>query len=304
MIKRRKFGRSEVEISEISLGAWALGGVGYGKVTKKEASEVMQTAYEAGINLFDTADFYGFGESEKRISAFLKTKPKGSVLIATKGGLQFEEGPIRKDFSKKYLAEALNESLKRLEKEAVDLYQLHGPNLTDLEQGECLEFLVRAKKEGKIRWGGVSIYDPLQAIRWMSEEPIDCLQLPYNLINRRLEVVLEKIREAGKALILREVFAYGFLSGKYSETSVFPKDDHRRRFSTEEKKEILTQMKQLRDKMNWSQTELFNAALPHCLNVKEASTVLLGAKTKDQLEEHLENYKRSTGHKTQVTSHK
>jgi len=292
MIKKRPFGNTGEVVMELGLGTWALGGVGYGDVSERDAIETMEFAYQSGIRFFDTADFYGFGESEKRISRFLKRISKKDIWIATKGGLFFKDGPVRKCFSYQYLMEALEVSLKRIGVNQIDLYQLHGPNAENLAQGECVRFLEEAKKQGKIRAAGVSLYDPRELSRWLSVSAIDSFQLPYNLIDQRYKEVQDCFLKSCKALILREVFAFGFLSGKYDMNSTFPKTDHRKRFTKEAKEKIIKMKNELQKEKGWGDEECLKEALRFCLKVEEASTVLLGVKNKEQLEEHLKNYEK------------
>jgi aryl-alcohol dehydrogenase-like predicted oxidoreductase len=293
MIKRRNFGNTGVEVSEISLGCWALGGNSYGPVSSEEAREVMKGALEGGIDFFDTADIYGFGESEKRIGLFLKgTGRREEVFIATKGGFNFESGPVRKDFSIPHLTRALDQSLKRLGVERVDLYQLHLPAKDDLKKGECLEFLAEAKRLGKTRFTGASLYYPGDVQDWLASLEIDSIQFPYNLIEKGLERELECFTRTGKALIVREIFACGFLFGRYSPDSAFGKEDHRRAYSREQKKEIFGKMSELQVQNNWSDKDLFENAMQLALKPRQVSSALIGVRNAGQLEEDLKIYQK------------
>jgi len=293
MIRRRKFGNTGIEVSEIGLGCWALGGNSYGPVSAREAENVMAEAVRHGIDLFDTADIYGFGESENRIGSFLKGGGRRkAVFLATKGGFNFENGPVRKDFSKTHLARALDQSLERLGLETVDLYQLHLPTKRDFQRGECLEFITEAKSAGKIRFGGASLYHPADIESWITHPEIDSIQFQYNLVEGGLEEALESFGTTGKALIAREIFACGFLSGRYSPASVFGKDDHRRAYSHGQKRAIFDRIHELQVQNNWSSEELFENALDFALKPREVSCALIGARNVEQFSEDLEIYQR------------
>jgi len=185
----------------------------------------------------------------------------------------------------------LNGSLKRLGCEQIVLYQLHGPTSVDYERGECLEFLERAKKAGKIQWAGVSLYNPLESSPWLREDVVDSLQTLYNRLHPELGQVLGEIKETGKALLVRSVFAFGLLSGKYDVSSTFPKNDHRRQFSEDQRREIFDKIAALKQKLDCSPQELFESCLPFCLSPEEVSSAIVGVKTSAQLAEILKPLK-------------
>lgn len=290
MIAKRKFANTDIFIPELGLGTWALGGNAYGDVSEAEALRVMERAFETGMRLFDTADFYGFGVAETRLGKFLSQASHREICLLTKGGFRFMDGPVRKDFSKLYLSQALDGSLRRLGLESVDIYLLHGPRPSDLENGECLEFLREAKRAGKIRRGGVSLFNSAETSQWLDKPEVECFELPYNLLSRNLELYAPTIRQAGKGLILREIFASGFLSGQYTADFSFPKNDHRRSFPPEALQAIRQSLDKLIEEEGIAPGELLKASLAHALSLTEASVVLLGVKSAAQLEDHLRNY--------------
>ena len=154
----RRLNNTNLEISRIGFGCWAIGGHGYGQVEETDAIAAIRKAVGEGINFFDTADVYGFGQSEKILSKALgHTRHK--VVIATKFGVNWnDEGETFKDISAKHVKEAVEASLKRLEIESIPLYQVHWyDGKTPIE--ETLEVLNKCKKEGKIQNIGVSNFD-------------------------------------------------------------------------------------------------------------------------------------------------
>src|SRR5215207_8964298 len=140
----RKFGNTELSVSEIGFGAWAIGGnikvghvpIGWGKTDDAISAEAIQAAVDAGINFFDTADFYGLGHSETLLGGVVgKNK---NILLATKVGHRNIEEKIVLDYSKAHILNACTESLRRLKRDSIDYYQLHSARLSHLEQGECI----------------------------------------------------------------------------------------------------------------------------------------------------------------------
>src|SRR5438046_707382 len=124
-MKKRKLGKTGIEIPEIGMGCWAIGGVGYGPVSEEDAVRTLDAAWDGGVRLFDTADTYGEGRSENLVARFLKGKNRGDVVIASKAGVDFYHGGHKKNFDPDYLRFACEESLKRLGTDYIDLYQLH-----------------------------------------------------------------------------------------------------------------------------------------------------------------------------------
>ncbi len=134
-MKYRVLGKTGLKVSEIGFGAWAIGGMDWGpKVEDKEAIAALHKAIDLGVNFIDTADVYGHGHSEELIARVRKER-KEELIIATKAGNNFYEGARHQDFSRKYLMFAVEQSLKRLGVEALDLLQLHGPDATEIQKG-------------------------------------------------------------------------------------------------------------------------------------------------------------------------
>ncbi|HWJ25779.1 MAG TPA: aldo/keto reductase, partial [Flavisolibacter sp.] len=196
----RKFGNTELMVSEIGFGAWAIGGnarvgetpIGWGSVDDTVSKKSISAAIDAGINFFDTADFYGLGHSEKILGETLENK---NVIIATKVGHRNIDGKIVLDYSKQYIVKACEESLKRLRREAIDYYQLHSARMQHLEQGECMEAIELLKQQGKIRYWGLSLntfYPDAEAGYLMDRNTGDGFQLVFNLINQKAIGILKK----------------------------------------------------------------------------------------------------------------
>src|SRR3989338_1409237 len=183
-MKYRILGRTGLKVSEMGFGAWAIGGTSYGPTRDEDSLEALETAWGHGVNFFDTADTYGHGHSEELIGRFLKGK-RDEAVIATKAGWDFYHGGSRQNFDPDYLRFACGESLRRLQTDRIDLYQLHNPKLEALERGTLFQVLDELKKEGKIRFYGVSVHTPSEALAVIRSGKADTLQLIFNLIDQR-----------------------------------------------------------------------------------------------------------------------
>ena len=168
-----------------------------------ETIDALRYALDNGVNFIDTADVYGFGHAESLLPKALEGRPRDSVMIATKGGLVWDdEGNVTRDNSRKHLTEALHASLQRLKTDYIDLYQVHWPDpKTPVE--ETMEAMYDFWKAGKIRWIGVSNFDVPLLEASLAVAPVHCLQPQYNMLQRQIEAdVLPFCREKGIAVIV------------------------------------------------------------------------------------------------------
>ena len=222
----RELGNTGMKVSALSLGTWQLGGKWGEKYDEKTAQATLEAAFERGINFFDTADVYSDGESERSIGRFLKGK-KDRVYVATKCGRQ-----ISPHVSAGYTPEAIRkyaeDSLKRLQAEALDLIQLHCPPTDVFYRPEIFGTLRDLKKEGKIKHFGVSAERVEEGLKAMEFEGMRSIQVIYNLFRQRPQERLFPIaREKGVGIIVRVPLASGLLTGKFTKDSAFGKADHR-----------------------------------------------------------------------------
>ena len=234
-MKYRRLGRTNLRVSEVGFGAWAIGGpvdvagkpFGWGPADERLSTTAIRRALDLGVNFFDTADVYGLGRSEEILGKVLKGR---DVVIATKAGnIRNESGQAGKNFSKEYLVGAVEGSLKRLRRETLDLFQLHNPSEEELRRGDCLEALELIRETGKVRYTGVSINKPEEGLAVLNGPlSVDSLQLVYNLLKLQMaERVLPMALEEDVGVISRVPFQYGLLTGKFERGVRFPKDDHR-----------------------------------------------------------------------------
>ncbi len=305
-MKKRRLGKTGVEVPEMGMGCWAIGGVGYGPVSEPDALATLEAAWESGVRFFDTADTYGEGRSESFVGQFLKSKPRGEAVIATKAGVDFYPAALwqksstqavatghKKNFRPDYIQFACEQSLKRLGVEYIDFYQLHNPNLETLKKSETFETVLKLKQAGKIRFAGLSLHTVDEALWALEHLPVDSLQLIYNILDQRMRLkVFPLAQKKGVAVIVREPLASGLLTGKYDSRVEFAKDDHRRRFSREKLAADCQKMDRIKDLLAPRTTDheprihLSQAALQFVLAEDAVSAVIPGAKCAEQAKQN------------------
>ena len=231
----RTLGQTGLKVSEISFGAWAIGGAseaagtqwGWGDTPEADAIAAIRRARELGVNFFDTADVYGNGRSEEVIGKALSSE-WDKVYVASKAGNVVRNGVGGKDWSRQHLVRSCEESLKRLKKDAIDLYQLHNPDVHDIKNGDWPETLEHLQKQGKIRWYGVSVFLPEEAMAVLERGKGQVIQLAYNALRLEMEEqVLPLAQKKNVGIIARVPLYYGILAGKFKPDTTFPQDDHR-----------------------------------------------------------------------------
>lgn len=287
-MRNRSFRKTGLQVSEVGFGAWAIGGTSYGPTDDRVSVQALKKAFDLGVNFFDTADTYGNGHSEELIGTTFG-KIRKEVVIATKGGWDFYHSKERiKDMSGSYLKEALHKSLKRLQTDYVDLYQLHNPDLKTIQEGKIYKILEQFKREGKARFVGISIHEVEEAKEVILSGKVDAVQLVYNMIEQEMRPeILPLAREKGIAVIVREPLACGFLTGRYTKESVFGEKDHRKRWTREELEEDLAKVEKVKFMADRYHISLAKAALKFVLSHNEISTVIPGGKTPEQVEENV-----------------
>ena len=224
-----QLGERGPKVSRIAFGNWSAGG-DWGSVDRDAAIAAMREALDLGITFFDTARAYGFGAAEELLGEALRpeiSSARGSIVIATKGGLRNENGLPVRDSSPAALRRDLEASLRSLGTDYIDLYQVHWPDPATpiAETAQTLDSFVQ---EGKIRYVGVSNYDTRQMTTFQQVRPIDTLQPPYHLFRRDIEgTILPFAREHGIGVLVYGPMAHGLLSGSMTEATTFAADDWR-----------------------------------------------------------------------------
>lgn len=287
-MKFRKLGRTQVPVSEVGFGCWAIGGTSYGPTDDKQSLAALQAAWAGGVNFFDTADTYGHGHSEELLAEFLKGVPRDKAFVATKAGWDFYHGGSKKNFDPDYIRFAVEESLKRLCLDFVDLCQLHNPSLEKIKDGGAVSALDDMRKKGKIRFIGISVHSEEEAFAAMEDPRVDTLQLVFNLTDQRMaEKVFHEAKAKEVGIIVREPLACGLLTGKYKPGHKFVKTDHRNRWTAEKLELESEKLEKLKAILATQRLTLTRAALEYVLDFDAVSTVIPGAKTPEQVEENI-----------------
>ena len=215
-MKTKRLGNSDLFITPIGFGAWAIGGsgweFGWGEQDDKASVTAIHRALELGVNWIDTAAVYGMGHSEEVVAQALKTCPGPRPYIFTKCGLRWDEqGYVHRDLTANSIRRECEDSLRRLNVNVIDLYQIHWPT-DDLEQGWSA--MAQLQKEGKVRWIGVSNFNVDELRRAQKIAPITSLQPPYSLVRREVEPeVLPYCESRGLGVIVYSPMASGLLTG-------------------------------------------------------------------------------------------
>jgi aryl-alcohol dehydrogenase-like predicted oxidoreductase len=293
-MKYRKFGNTSLLVSEIGFGAWAIGGgamigntaIGWGDADDHDSVKAIHAALDAGINFFDTADIYGLGHSEDILGKTLHDKKE--ILIATKVGNVSRNEQFTIDYSKKYIIEACEASLKRLQRDVIDHYQLHSARIPHLEDGECINAMQELQQQGKVRYWGISLntFDPVPEAEFFIKNKIgNGFQLVLNLLNQKTLPLLKRSAENGYGLIVRMALQFGLLTGKFDKEAGFSSNDHRKNRLTREvinaSNNALAPVWALCEKYNCSKTQL---ALSYILSYPEVSTIIAGIRTAEQVQ--------------------
>lgn len=289
----RKLGSSDLEVSVIGYGAWGIGGAPFwNNEGKTKSINSIRKAYDLGINFFDTAPVYGFGYSEELIGEALKSV-RDKAIIATKCGLRWDKealGSIRKDASRNSILEEVDQSLKRLGTEMIDLYQVHWPDV-ETDSKETMETLLEIQEKGKIRHIGVSNYSVEQIKDSLQYGKIVSLQPEFSLLARDIQKSQVPVcLENDIGIIAYSPLASGVLTGKYNKDTKF--NDWRSKgiigtFTGDgfvRNIEKVDRLKEIADKEGKTCAQ---TAVNWVLRQKGLSTALVGVKNQDQVEENL-----------------
>ncbi len=224
-----EIGASGLVASRMALGTWAIGGWMWGGNTDLDESvQTIRSAIERGITLIDTAPVYGFGRSEEIVGSALSGGLRGRAVIATKVGLEWRDGKVWRNSSPARIRVEVEDSLRRLRTDYIDLYQVHWPDpLVPIH--ETAASLARLLNEGKIRAIGVSNYSPAQMKEFLEAAPIHSVQPPYNLFEREAESgVLPYAAQHDMAVLCYGALCRGLPTGTITHATRFKGDDLRR----------------------------------------------------------------------------
>jgi aryl-alcohol dehydrogenase-like predicted oxidoreductase len=292
----RKFGNTDLQVSEIGFGAWAIGGgamigstvIGWGETDDAVSVKAIEASIENGINFFDTADIYGLGHSEELLGKVIGKRK--DMIIASKVGNVARDEKFTTDYTKKYILEACDKSLKRLQRDTIDYYQLHSARMTQLQDGECIAAMDSLQQQGKIRYWGLSLntFDPEPEADYLIQHNKGIgFQLVLNILNQKALSLIQRSAEKGYGIIARMPLQFGLLTGKFDKAVSFAHNDHRKNRLTIEVIEAATTALQpvweLCDKYNCTKTQL---ALSYVLSYPEVSTIIPGIRTVEQAEQN------------------
>ncbi|KFF47538.1 general stress protein [Gammaproteobacteria bacterium MFB021] len=228
-METRKLPGTDIEMSRVGLGTWAMGGRMWGGTDDPNAIRTIHAAIDQGITLIDTAPAYGFGHSEEVVGkAVAESGQRERLVLATKAGLEwYDDDSLARNATAKRLEKELDDSLRRLKTDTIDIYQIHWPDPL-VEIAETAEAMARFHQAGKIRAIGVSNFSPEQCETFREVAPLHTLQPPYNLFERDIdEQILPYAEDNDLTLLTYGALCRGLLSGKMHSDSTFSGDDLR-----------------------------------------------------------------------------
>ena len=296
MMKYNRLGKTGYEVSELSFGTWGIGG-DWGKTDDQESLRALDVAIDRGVNFFDTADVYGGGHAEELLGKATKGK-EDQIYIASKfcraGDLNDPD-----NYSEKTVRQYLDATLKRIQRDSLDLYQIHCPPFEVLKDGRVFEVLDKLKAEGKIRHYGVSVETVEEGLFCLNNENVSTLQVILNMMRQKsLETLVPEALKQDVGIIVRVPLASGLLTGKFSADHQFEADDHRNFNKDGQAFNVgetfggieFTKGVELSNELKWiaeDRDTMAKAALKWLLEQRGVSTVIPGFKSVSQVEENL-----------------
>jgi aryl-alcohol dehydrogenase-like predicted oxidoreductase len=279
----------DTKASRIALGTWAIGGWMWGGTDEEESIRTILAALDQGINVIDTAPVYGFGRSEEIVGkAVAQSGKRDQVLLATKVALDWKDGNVFRHAAKQRIFQEIDDSLRRLQTDYIDVYQVHWPDpLVPIE--ETAEAMGALYKEGKIRAIGVSNYSVEQMTAFRKVAPLHTIQPPYNLFEREIEKdILPFAREKEVTSLFYGSLCRGLLSGRMNKESRFTGDDLRKadpKFKSPRFEKYLEAVAALDE---WAKVHygkrVISLAVRWLLDQPGSSIALWGARRPDQIE--------------------
>jgi aryl-alcohol dehydrogenase-like predicted oxidoreductase len=301
-LSSRQLGRSDVQVSPVIFGAWAIGGWMWGGSEEAESIDAIRASIDAGVTTIDTAAIYGMGHSEELVAKAVEGR-RSQVIIATKCGMRWD-GPadqgsdpwpqkdnagrdvlIRKNARPESILYECEQSLKRLKTDVIDLYQIHWPD-TSTPVEDSIGAMVRLKEQGKIRAIGVSNYDETWLARALKVGQIDSHQPPYSIISRQIEArVLPFTREHDIASIVYSPMERGLLTGAVTIDRQFAEGDHRAKhkfFRPENRRRVLNSLEKVKPIADRHRASLAQLMIAWTIHEPGITAALVGARNADQ----------------------
>jgi aryl-alcohol dehydrogenase-like predicted oxidoreductase len=285
LMQYRSLGTTGLTVSEVSMGCNRLGETG---MPDSHWVDLVRHAVELGVSLFDTSESYGWGRSEEILGLAVG---KGSGIDPAKAQIASKVSRVQqtnaKDFSSARVLTQVEATLRRIRREFVDVYQLHSPNLRDLQSYDWPEAMARLKSQGKIRLAGVSINDA-ESGRWLIDNGLaDVLQVAYNILEPEVgRVVLPLARAKGVGILVRMPMAQGILTGKFEPGQDIARG-HRALLAGERMASLVEKALTLRPIADGTSFSLGQIAIQYALADPTVSCAIPGARTRDQLEQNV-----------------
>lgn len=282
-------GKTELKVSQATIGTWAIGGAGWGDVNKKESMEAIETMIERGVNLIDTAPFYGLGESEKIVGEVIRDK-RDDIVLLTKAGTGWDEKGVpfkRSDY--KSILKDCEESLQRLKTDYIDLYLIHWPDeVTPIE--EMMDAMNKLKQDGKIRFIGASNFSKEEVLESEKYVSFDVLQHPYSMVAQDFRELLTWAHKNNIGTMSYGSLGAGILTGGIREMPKFSEDDMRLNFYDYFKEPKFSKVMQLVKRLD-VYAEKYNVPVSQVtINWNTQSgfldTILMGVRNKKEAEEN------------------
>jgi aryl-alcohol dehydrogenase-like predicted oxidoreductase len=292
-MKKRLLGKTGFEISEIGLGTWQVGGKWGSDFSHSNADTILNSAIDKGVNFIDTADVYSDGESEQAVGRLVRSRSE-RIYVATKCGRKLNPH-IDKSYQPKVLRKFVEDSLNNMGLETLDLIQLHCPPTVTYYRPEIFDLFNTLKKEGKIRNLGVSVEKVDEALKAIEYENVTTVQIIFNMLRQRpSEKLFAEAAKKNVGILARVPLASGLLTGKFTATTTFGKDDHRtfnRNGEAFDKGETFSGVDYLKGleaveeikKLFPQPANLAATALKWILMFREVSCVIPGASRPDQV---------------------
>jgi len=292
-MKKRILGKTGFEISEVGTGTWQVGGKWGSNFSHSNADSILNSAIDNGVNFIDTADVYSGGESEKAVGRLVRTRSE-RIYVATKCGRKFSPH-IDQSYQPDALRKFVEDSLKNMGLETLDLIQLHCPPTETYYRPEIFELFDKLKTEGKILNLGVSVEKIDEALKAIEYENVTTVQIIFNMLRQRpSELFFAEAAKKNVGIIVRVPLASGLLTGKFTPSTTFGKDDHRtfnrngeafdkgETFSGIDYAKGLAAVEEIK-KLFPLNTNLAAVALKWILMFPEVSSVIPGASSPDQI---------------------
>ncbi len=297
-MKYRQLPRTDLDLSEVGFGVWTVATDWWGKIADAEKAALLENALEKGVNFFDTADTYGEGYGEEILANVLGHRRK-EFIIGTKFGYDFYDQsvprvghqPRPQKFDREFVTFACEQSLRRLQTDYIDLYQIHNPKLSHLEMDELFETLEQLQSDGKIRHFGTALGPDIgwfeEGEASMRERHVDCLQMIYSIIEQEPASDFFPIaKEENVGLVSRVPHASEVLTGRYIEPPTFTEGDHRASRKAEWMKEAIRKSEQVKFLIQDDARTMSQAAIKFCLAQPAIVSVLPNLTTLEELDEY------------------